>query len=168
MFKKGEYVVAGNNGICEVSEITHLCMSGANKERLYYVLLPIDATDRKVYSPVDNSKVVMRSVLTREEAEELIDEIVSIDKLEEKQEGFREDEYKEIMKTCDCKQWVRIIKTLYSRKQDRISNGKKATVTDEKYLKQAEDKLYSELAFAIGKEKSEMVEYIGNRIANKV
>lgn len=162
MFEKGEYIVAGNNGICQVREITHLDMRSANKERLYYVLVPIDASDRKIYSPVDNAKVIMRNVLTREEAEQLIDEISDIAQIEE--HDFREDEYKEIMKTCDCKEWVKIIKTLYNRKKNRIESGKKATVTDEKYLKLAEDRLYSELAFAIGKDKSEMVEYITNRI----
>lgn len=162
MFEKGEYIVAGNNGICQVSEITHLDMQFADKAKLYYVLVPIDGNDRKVYSPVDNAKVIMRSVLTREEAEQLIDDIAAIDQLEE--HDFREDEYRAIMKTCDCKEWVKIIKTLYYRKKNRIASGKKATVTDEKYLKLAEDRLYSELAFAIGKDKSEMVEYITNRI----
>lgn len=163
MFEKGEYIVAGNNGICQVSEITHLDMKSANKDKLYYVLVPIDAADRRIYSPVDNAKVIMRNVLTREEAEKLIDEIRDIDQMEENE--YKEAEYKEIIKTCDCKQWVKIIKTLYNRKQSRIANGKKATVTDEKYLKQAEERLYSELAFAIGKEKSEIPQYITDRVS---
>ncbi len=32
MFEKGEYIVYGHNGICEVEDITHLNLSGWIKE----------------------------------------------------------------------------------------------------------------------------------------
>lgn len=37
VFKKGEYVVCGNNGICKVSDVTTLNMAGTPKDRLYYI-----------------------------------------------------------------------------------------------------------------------------------
>ena len=37
MFEKGEYIVYGHNGICEVEDITHLNLSGVDKGKLYYV-----------------------------------------------------------------------------------------------------------------------------------
>lgn len=167
MFDKGEYVVAGNNGICKIKEITHIAMTGANKEKLYYVLVPVENEDRTIYSPVDSTKVVMRNVLTKDEAEEFISEISDIDEMEEENYSFKEEEYKEMMKTCDCRQWVKLIKTLYIRKKKRIAGGKKATVTEEKYLRQAEDRLYAELAFAIGKSKSEIPGYISAKIGKE-
>ena len=49
-------------------------------------------------------------------------------------EKGREELYKEALKKCDCKEWIKIIKTLYLRKQERLAEGKKAVSIDEKYL----------------------------------
>ena len=71
------------------------------------------------------------------------------------------------MLTCEPVEWVKIIKTLYKRTRDRISQGKKITATDERYLKLAEDSLYSELGFALGRDKEEMPDYIKRRIGEQ-
>ena len=68
------------------------------------------------------------------------------------------------MKSGDCRQWIRIIKTLYLRKLQRNAQGKRITAVDEKYLRMAEDCLYSELSAALSLPKEQMVDYIGERI----
>ena len=45
-----------------------------------------------------------------------------------------------------------------------MAQGRKITATDEKYLKSAENRLYSELALALGQDKSDMEQYITMRI----
>ena len=72
------------------------------------------------------------------------------------------------MQTCDCEELVKIIKTLYLRKQQRLGSGKKVTVVDEKYFRQAEDKLYEELAYALGMEKKQVGTYISQHMEEKV
>ena len=72
----------------------------------------------------------------------------------------RESTYKEYLSNNSCEDCVRIIKTLYLRKQDRLSKGQKIISLDERYLKQAEDFLYGELAVALGIEKQEVQAYI--------
>ena len=62
------------------------------------------------------------------------------------------------MKSCDLRQWVQVIKALLIRKEEREANGKKATVTDERYMKLAEDGLYSELSLVMGKDREEIRE----------
>lgn len=164
MFERGEYIIYGCDGVCRVEDITHLTMSGANRERLYYVLVPLGAQGGRIYSPVDNSKVVMRKILTREEAWKLIDEIPDLEQFWISNEKFREESYKNAIKTCDCRQWIRIIKTLYLRKKDRIAQGKKVTGTDKKYLQMAEEYLFSELSAALGEEKDSIQNIISQRV----
>ena len=53
-----------------------------------------------------------------------------------------------------------MIKCIYDRKQLRLSEGKKITATDEKYMHMAEDALYLELGTALNMEKGQVVEYI--------
>ena len=56
MFEKGEYIVYGHNGICEVEDITHLNLSGVDKGKLYYVLAPLNKKESRIYYPVDREK----------------------------------------------------------------------------------------------------------------
>ncbi|MBQ1193850.1 MAG: CarD family transcriptional regulator [Lachnospiraceae bacterium] len=167
MFEKGEYVVYGQNGICKVSEITSLDMSGIDKEKQYYVLLPLSAKGSTIYCPTDNTKLVLRNVLSKEEAWELIDEIPDIEELWIMNEKMRENDYKQAIRSGNPKELIRIIKTLYLRKQERIAVGKKMTSTDDKYFHMAEERLYSELALAIGRDAGEMEAIIKERVDMK-
>lgn len=164
MFKKGEYVVCGNNGICKVTDVTTLNMSGTPKDRLYYILKPVYAESSTVYIPVDNHKVSLRSAVSEAEAHALIERIPSLNLIWVENEKQRELTYKECLKQNTCEDYVRIIKTLYLRKQDRLSKGQKVIGLDERYLKQAEEFLYGELAIALGIKKEEVQAYITEEI----
>lgn len=164
MFKKGDYVVCGNNGICKVTDVTTLNMSGTPKDRLYYILKPVYTESSTVYVPVDNHKVSIRPALTEKETHELIAKIPSLELVWVENEKQRELTYKECLKQNTCEDYVRIIKTLYLRKQDRLAKGQKSIGLDERYLKQAEDSLYGELAIALGIEKQGVQEYITKEI----
>ena len=51
MFEVGEYIVYGCKGVCQVEEITHIDIPGSNKDRLYYVLAPLEDRKRKNICP---------------------------------------------------------------------------------------------------------------------
>lgn len=168
MFQIGEKIVYGNNGVCQVEDVTRLQMEGVDKEKLYYILIPLDKKRGRIYTPTDNEKIKMRRVLTKNEAEHLVDEIEGISQLDiAANDKMREEKYKEILRTCDCHECIRLIKTIYIRKQNLISKGKKLPNTDEKYLRQAEDSLYSELSVALDIDKNGMVKYIEDRVNSK-
>lgn len=164
MFETGEYIVYGKTGICQVMGVTTMDMEGIPKDRLYYILRPEGETEGTIFTPVDNKKMVMRRLLTKEEAEELIDEIPDMDVLGIENEKLREEAYKECIRSCQCRELLRMIKTIRFRKRDRLARGKKATSTDEKYLKAAEENLYTELSMLLGIPKSQVDGYIGERI----
>lgn len=80
---------------------------------------------------------------------------------------LREQTYKEAIHSCNPTALVSIIKNLYIRKKQRSEQGKKSTATDERYFKLAEDNLYAELAFALGKEKNQMRQIIAETIEQR-
>lgn len=164
MFKVGEYINYGTAGACEVIDITTLNMDGVPKERLYYILMPCGDSKGRLFTPVDNERVAMRPLLSKEEADALIREIPEIEQIWVGNDKLREETYKKAMKSGECREWIRIIKTLYLRKQQRIRQGKKTTAMDERYLKLAEDRLYSELSISLGLPKGEMADYIAGQI----
>ena len=113
-----------------------------------------------MYTPVDNDKVIMRKIMSREEAEDLVERITTIETVWIQEEKSREQMYKEAIRTYDCHSLVQIIKTLYLRRQNRLKEGKKVLSSDEQYLRKAEELLYSEMSLALSIPKAEVEAYI--------
>lgn len=164
MFEIGERIIYGTNGVCCVEKIGALDSPNALEGRIYYTLCPEYAKDSTIFTPVDNQKVKMRAVATKEEAMKLIDEIKDIESLWIADEKSREQKYKEAVQTCDRRELVKIIKTIYLRKQSRLVEGKKVTAVDEKYFKLAEERLYGELAVSLNMTIDEVKSYIIERV----
>ena len=156
MYKIGDYVVKPGSGVCKIDNIMHLNMSGIDKNRLYYLLVPMNDENRKIYCPVDSSAQQIRKVMTSQEAYELIDRIPDIPELNISNDKLRDQKYKEVVKSIEPESWLSVIKTTYLRKKDRLEKGKKNTVADENYLKLAEKMLFSELCLVLRKEKEEV------------
>lgn len=167
MFKIGEYIVYGMNGVCRVEEIGPMNLSGIDSNKEYYTLSPLYTKGSRVFTPVDNQKVVMRPVISRQDACDLIDEIKSVERIEVADDKHRELAYKEALKSCDCRELIRIINTVLKRKKERLAQGKKMSACDERYLKQAQDSLYGEFAISLKMEKDEVEDYIEHRITLK-
>lgn len=154
MFNIGDYIVYGHNGICRVVDITHPDIAGDDNDRLYYVLVPERSKDSRLFCPADNDKLVLRMIVTEAEALAIINDMRNIEPLEVSNERLRDECYKNAMKSCDLRECVRLIKALYIRKKQREEQGKKVTATDERYLKLAEESLYSELSIATGQDEA--------------
>ena len=112
MFGIGDYVICGNKGVCVVENITTLNISGVDRGREYYILKPLYMAGSTVYLPVDSPKESMRKVLEREEAERLIEAIPDIPLLIIANDKLSEQVYKDCIKTNECVDLVKIIKTI--------------------------------------------------------
>ena len=164
LFGKGEYIVYGTTGVCQVKDITSMSMDERQQEKLYYILEPMGVRGSRIMTPVEGNKSIMRPVLSRDEAYHLIDGIQDVDELWITDDKQREMKYKEALKTCDCRQWIGMIKTLYVRKKDRMSRGKRLTEVDERYLKKAKENLYRELSIPLEISEEEVEQFIAERI----
>ena len=159
MFQKGNYVVYGINGVCRVQSVEAL---HEGSDRLYYRLTPVHAAKNVITTPVDNDKVPMRLVLTADEARAFLQDVSSIEVMEEVAYKQREQQYKEAMKTCDCRQWVCVMKTAYTRRLKRMEEGKKATAADEKYFKAARANLINEMEVVFDQPSDQVTEMLAD------
>ncbi len=96
----------------------------------------------------------------------MLDEMKDIETLWIGSEKLREFRYKDALRTCDCREIVKIIKTIHLRKRSRIAAGKKITFIDEKYFKIAEDSLYGELAVALNMSRETVKNYVIEHVKN--
>ncbi len=59
MFKIGEYVVYGHNGVCQVTEIGPLKTVTKDEGKLYYTLIPYGVKGSTVFAPRRQSEVTI-------------------------------------------------------------------------------------------------------------
>ena len=160
MFQTGEFVVKAGKGVCRVSEIGGLNITGMDKNRKYYTLIPMNDPDGRIYVPVDKAETSLRKTMTEEEAREFLAKVPAINELKIENEKLRETRYKEALKSYNPETIAELVKTTYTRKKKRDLEGKKCTAADERYFKQAEALLCMELAYVFKidmKQASEMM-----------
>ena len=153
MYQIGELVQYGNSGVCKVEEIVQ-GVPGLQEDTQCYLLVPVGRKEEKIYSPVDNGRVKMRRILSSEEVKELMGKASEIEEISITNEKQCESIYREELYSVDCYRWLSLLKTLYSRRAARNAAGKKVTATDERYLKNVEDRLKEELSIIIGKDET--------------
>jgi len=161
MFEVGSLLIYDTTGVCRVLEIgVPSGLPVANKDKMYYKLTPVFGSGT-IYIPVD-TKVFMRPIISREEANALIRKIPEIreDICEAHNTKVLEDHYKASLMTHDCEDLVQLIKTVYVKKRNLEKNGKKTGKTDQTYMKRAKQLLHEELSIALEIPVGEVEAYI--------
>lgn len=130
------------------------------KEQLYYLFIPITDKKQKVYVPTNTADANFRKVMSEKEAWDFIEKIPQIEELWIDDEKLRDRRYKEAVQGCVPEELVAVIKMTYLRKKKRSEQGKKSTVSEERFFRLAENNLYSELGFALHKDKDEVCRLI--------
>lgn len=160
MYAIGDKIIYGENGVCTVEKIAPLEMSGVSAEKMYYYLTPLTGTGT-YFAPVD-SGAYMRPVMSRAEAEALIDAIPGIAPAVCNDSRFNHVDafYRELFKLHTCEALVSIVKGLRARMSERKTKSSRAEAT----MKRAKDILHGELAVALGMELGDVEDYIASRI----
>ena len=160
MFSVGDKIIYGENGVCTVESIGPLTMAGAPKEKLYYYLSPLIGSGT-YFAPVD-SGAYMRPVMSRDEAEALIDAMPGIQPAICTDNRFNHVDafYKELFKQHSCEALVSIVKGLRSRISDRKTKSSRAEAT----MKRAKDILHGELSVALDIDVKDVEGYIASRL----
>ena len=168
MFQPGELVVYGTSGVCRVEEITRPNMTGADRNKEYYLLKPLHQ-DGIIYTPVENPKVAIRTVISREEAETLIDLIPNI-----QTEIYlaptvqaQAQHYHALVQSHDCRDLIELMMSIYAKRQIAEAKKHRLGLVDERYMKQAERLLYGEFSVALGIPFDEVQPYIASRVERR-
>ena len=164
MYQIDAYVVYGNVGVCKVLDIGTLDMGGVDNKKLYYTLEPLHSNGNTIYTPVESKKVVIRDLITKDAALEMIDEIPQIETLDTESSKSNEEKYKKALKKYEFKEFIRIIKTLHLKEKERSLEGKTMTNTDKKYMDAAKDCLYSELSVTLEIPIEKVEDFISKRL----
>lgn len=141
MFNKGDKVIYGQTGVCVVEDIAQRELI-KNVKRLYYKLRPIYQQNNIIYAPAQSDKVFIRSIISREEAEQLISKMPDIYKAALESEDTDGEENK----PTTCEELAAVAVKIHRKKKAAKSAHKRLGFTDEKNLEHAEEMLFGELA----------------------
>ena len=142
MFEKGDFIVYGTVGVCQVDDISKTDFS--DNDKLYYRLIPKFESNRTISIPVDTTKVMMRSIMTRREAQNFIQSWPNV-----KCKGYRNDKerplvYKQIFQSGSCTELAAMIKEILQMEQSRKSRGSVLNIREKDGVKTARKLLFGE------------------------
>lgn len=166
MFQLGELVLYGRTGVCRVEDITEVRERGEKQVQKYYILKPLYQSCN-ITTPVENGKVFMRSIISREEAERVVDEIPTIEPEIYYNRNLNQlrEHYRTVMETFNCTELVRLTMSLYRKKREAEEQKRKFGAVDERFMKEAEELLFGELAAALDIPRDDVRGYIKKRLA---
>ncbi len=146
MVKVGTVVRYGQVGLCCVEEIRAMATDGTTQD--YYVLSPLFKQGSVLYVPVENKELVGRMCLplTVEEAEALLEQVKDVETEWNRDFRRRSEQFKKALASSDRRDVLLLLKTIYDHKKQG-SDGKKFHTADDYYLKDAENLIFSELAY---------------------
>ncbi|CEH33620.1 CarD family transcriptional regulator [Romboutsia lituseburensis] len=163
MFNVNDYVMYGMTGVCKIIDITNEKFIN-NMKKEYYVLTPVYSENTTIKIPVDNVKIPMRRVLSKEEAISIINDIPNNNILWEEDEKIRKAQFQEMLKSGDCNELIKLIRCIYLNKEYLQSIGKKTYQVDLDFMKDAERLLNEEFAISLNISPDDVYSYITNNM----
>lgn len=160
MYRIGDMLLYGTEGVCKVEEICEMKVS-RTKEK-YYVLRPVYREGATVFVPVDNEVLTakMRPILTVDEINGMLGRIQQEDDCWIEDATERKTEFQKTLLGGDRFELLRMIRSLYMRRKKLQENGKRLRTNDEQMLRNAEKLLNDELALVLGISQREVPEFI--------
>lgn len=154
----GDYIVYKRD-VCRIKQLKN-----DSNGREYYVLSPIDDGSLIINVPVSNDFGYIRRLIGKDEINNIINNISSIEPLDygdKRLEGM----YKELINSGTHEDLIKVIKTAYLRNKERIDNNKKISDKDNMYFNKAEKYLYSEFSIVLGISFDDVKNYIIEKVS---
>ena len=163
MFNVDDYIMYGKTGVCKVVDITNEKFINGEK-RKYYILSPIYNNDTVIKIPLDNDKVPMRKVISKGDMTSLINDIPNMEILWIDDEKKRIAQFETMLKSGQCEELIKLIKSIKFSKKYARSIGKKLEQPDRDIMKEAERLLTEEFAIILNVYPNEASSYILSQI----
>lgn len=158
MFQVGDTIVYGSFGVCRVEDKREEKFGPACQE--YYVLCPLKDTRSTYYCPVSQAEAKMRRLLTADEVETLIRRMPQAETVWIEEDNRRREQFSAILKSGNHADVIRLIKTLYLQREEKVAQGKRLHLSDERMLQEAQRLLHEEFAYVLAITPTEVVAYI--------
>lgn len=161
MYKVGEKILYGRTGVCIVESIDEKLLRGESEPQFFYSLKPLYQSCN-ISTPANNSKVFSRPIISRKEADKLIAKLPELEAEPYHNRNLNQlrEHYRMCIESYDCEELALLSISIYRKKCEAESQKRKLGAVDERFLKEAEDLLYGELAAALEIDRVQVPAYI--------
>ena len=168
MYQIGDLILYGGTGVCKVLDITTQDAAEGQPEQRFYVLEPL-YQNCTIFAPVHNAKVFMRPIISKDEAQQLIDTIPTLHVEAYHSRGTNEltMHYKGALNTHDCSTLLELTMSIYAKRRYLEQQKRKLGAVDERFMKRGEELLFGELSAALDIPRDKVAEYIARSVAEK-
>ena len=180
MYQQGDYVVY-HHDVCTIVGYEENYVGQDD----YLVLEAVFHPSLNFYVPIRSLDILLRPVISKQEALDLIDSITTTDPLDETvlrsycsfntpgQRGSSTtnklyDSYRQYLKKNSLQDLIPFIKLIHERMTQRELNNQTPISTDKEFYKQVEDIIDCELAVALHMDRDAIEPFIENRTGVKV
>ncbi len=165
MYKINDYIMYSTTGVCKITDIKRGKLFN-DIETNYYVLNPIfESSASFIRISVDNTKVKMRKIISKDDAAALIDAFSSFETKWINDNKLRSAKHKEYLFSCKCEEWMKLFKTLLLKKDEKERNNKSLSPTDETTMKYIVKLLSQEFSIALNIPFDDVGKFIMQKIA---
>ena len=164
MFEIGSLVVYGSGGVYRIDDIRNEDFSGSTRK--YYVMSGIDSASTTVFVPIDSELLTarMKPLATKEEIDGLIADM-PIEALDWPTDTkARNEKFRNIIENGDRAELLRLMRTVYLKKQELTAAGRRLYATDENNFKRAEKMILDEFSAVLGVDGDEVIKMIADRV----
>jgi len=167
VFKINDYVFYGATGVCRIADLRLVELGGAGGQECY-VLKPLSDATTSIYVPTSNEEILahIRLVMSKDQIYDLIDQMPEEGTVWISNERERSKAYYAKINSCDSRNLIQLIKTLYIEKNHH-SKSKRLGTIDSKIMGTAERLLYEEFGFVLGINPKEVLPFIQARIPQR-
>lgn len=152
MFKIGDKIIDKNGKIFEIESISEKDFGGGTSK--YFILKPVFAYDfnqgYRCFVPIDKADSILRPVMNKDEALELIDSLSSLESYPEVNPRERKVYFQTVISSGSRKDICRVIKTLTKYKEARKKNNKPLSDFDHRLLTNLLSLFNDEVSLALG------------------
>ena len=149
VYKKVDYVICVRGGIWHVTD------TGGDK-----IHLSAHESGEEIVLPAQNTEIV-RKIVSKQEILDVIDRVAYIRTIQAPNEKFRRELYEDAMAKHDELEWVKVIKSVYLRKQDgRLIPG------ELEYSHKAKNYLHGEISVLLGIPMDEVEKHIASAVSD--
>jgi CarD family transcriptional regulator len=167
MFNVNDCVMYGRNGACRISDITDGSFIGKPDVK-YYILHPIYSNDCAIMTPVDCQKVMIRQLASKQEVYKLIDSMPSQEAVWIDDDKQRNNEFTQKLNSGLCTDWIKLIKSIYQKNEEKKELGKKLPQADQNIWKDAKKLLYEEFSASLEMPPEKIESFIAERINSQM
>lgn len=157
--KIGDCVHYGVHGVCRVCGREPRTVGG--RQRVYFTLRPTGSENILLYLPEDAEpeKVKLRRLMSRQEILELIHEAGKAPAQWIADSRVRREAFSRILRSGDAEELIGMLKAIHVH-QEELPQGKQLPMSDQELQHAAQQQLYSEMAYVLSIEESQVQPFI--------